>query len=396
MTMLRHPLLMLVAIMLPILIPTLSHPDRIATARGQEPGADDSNLQDQDTMSPLPQIGKPLTDRQAADLARLALSGMDQEYPNKPSNVIAGPEGVRSPREMHPAFYGCFDWHSSVHGHWKLVRLLKTQPDFSLEQEIREKLDRHLTAENIVQELAYFQQEDNKSFERMYGWAWYFRLVQELHQWDDPDAKRWRSHLRPLEEHLVASVQDYLPKLSFPIRTGVHPNTAFALGQIRDYAEAVSNRSLVALIDQRARDYYLEDRNYPASYEPSGEDFFSAALNEADLMRRVLPPDEFSQWLATFLPLEDDQSLDHLFQPVSVSDISDGKLVHLAGLNLNRAWTLRGIASVLDPEDRQYDAFQKAARDHTRVGLSYVFTGDYAGEHWLGTFAVYVLTNSGI
>lgn len=342
----------------------------------------------------LPKIGAPLTDKQAVELAGLALNGMDQEYPNKPGNVMSGPESVRSPKEMHPAFYGCFDWHSSVHGHWKLVRLLKTQPGLSIAKEIREKLDSHLTAENIQTELAYFQEPDNKSFERMYGWAWYLRLVQEVHQWNDPDSQRWRENLRPLEEHLVQATQDYLPKLTYPIRTGVHPNTAFAMGQVRDYAVAVDNQELVKLIDQRARDYYLNDTNYPANYEPSGEDFFSAALNEADLMRRVLSPAEFSEWLSRFLPA--DQNHDRLLQPVSVSDITDGKLVHLAGLNLNRAWTLRGIASVLKETDPQYSIFQQAAREHTEVGLSYVFTGDYAGEHWLGTFAVYVLTNSGL
>ena len=345
----------------------------------------------------LPKIGQPLTDQQAVDLANLALKGMDQEYPNKPSNVISGPEGVRSPKEMHPAFYGCFDWHSSVHGHWMLVRLLKTQPNFSAAKEVRDKLDKHLTRDNIEAEVAYFREPDNKSFERMYGWAWYLRLVQELHQWpEDADAQRWRENLRPLEEHLVSLTHDYLPKLAYPIRTGVHPNTAFALGQTRDYAVAVGNQELVELIDQRSKDYFLADKNYPASYEPSGEDFFSAALNEADLMRRILPAEEFSRWLKDFLPTEHPEQLENLFRPVSVSDITDGKLVHLAGLNLNRAWTLRGVASVLQPDDPQYAVIQNAAREHTEMGLKYVFTGDYAGEHWLGTFAVYVLTNSGM
>lgn len=352
--------------------------------------------QSESKMDKLPEVGKPLTDDQAVRLASLALEGMDQQYPNKPSNVMAGPEGVRSPKEMHPAFYGCFDWHSSVHGHWKLVRLLKTQPDFSIADHVRQKLDAHLTKANIEAELAYFQEKENKSFERMYGWAWYFRLVQELHEWDDPQGKTWRENLRPLEDHLVAATMDYLPKLTYPIRTGVHPNTAFALGQARDYAVAVDNQTLVELIDKRSKEYFLNDKNYPAAYEPSGEDFFSAALNEADLMRRVLDKQEFSDWLQDFLPQANQQELKNLFQPVSVSDITDGKLVHLAGLNLNRAWTLRGIASTLDPADPQYEVFQQAAKDHTKVGLSYVFTGDYAGEHWLGTFAVYVLTNSGL
>ncbi len=336
-----------------------------------------------------------LSEAQAARLAGLALKGLDQEYPNKPSNVLAGPQDVRSPRELYPAFYGCFDWHSSVHGHWMLVRLLKTQADFSLASEIRERLAEHLTLENIQLETKHFQQPENKSFERMYGWAWYLRLVQELHTWDDPEGQQWRENLRPLEEHLVASTMEFLPKQNYPIRTGVHPNTAFGLGQIRDYAVAVENQLLIDLIDQRARDYYLEDRDYPIHYEPSGEDFFSAALTEADLMRRVLNEDEFRQWLRAFIPGLEQVDVATLWTPVSVTDVTDGKLVHLAGLNFNRAWTLYGIADRLKPSDPLRLPLTQVAEKHTQAGLDYVFTGDYAGEHWLGTFAVYVLTGVG-
>ncbi len=344
----------------------------------------------------LPVIGKPLTDAQAVSLANLALKGMDQEYPNKPSNVMADVADVVSPKVLHPAFYGCFDWHSSVHGHWMLVRLLKTQPDFSIEAKVRENLASHLTQENIAQETAYFLKKESKSFERMYGWAWYLRLVDELETWDDPQAKQWRSNLQSLEQHLVQATLDYLPKLSYPIRTGVHPNTAFGLAFIRDYAVTVKNQRLIDLIDQRSKDYFLADRNYPAAYEPSGEDFFSAALNEADLMRRVLSAEEFAVWLEGFMPSLEPAAIGDLLKPVSVSDITDGKLVHLAGLNLNRAWTLRGISSALPEQDSRRERLELSAAQHTSVGLSYVFTGDYAGEHWLGTFAVYVLTNVGL
>ncbi len=333
-----------------------------------------------------------LSDEQASRLAGLALKGLDQEYPNKPANVLAGPQDVRSPRELTPAFYGCFDWHSSVHGHWMLVRLLKVQPNFSRAQEIRDRLDQHLTLENIQTETKHFQQPEHKSFERLYGWAWYLRLVEELHTWDDPQGQQWRANLRPLEDHLVAATLDFLPKQAYPIRTGVHPNTAFGLAQIRDYAVAVGHTALIDLIDRRARDYFLDDRNYPVEYEPSGEDFFSAALNEADLMRRVLPSAEFAAWLERFIPDLERPAVERFLTPVSVTDITDGKLVHLAGLNFNRAWTLRGIISHLPPTSPARERLEQAALEHTKVGMEYVFTGGYAGEHWLGTFAIYVLT----
>jgi hypothetical protein len=345
---------------------------------------------------PADDPGVELTDERAAALADLALKGLSQEYPNKPSNVLAGPADVRSPQQLYPAFYGCFDWHSSVHGHWMLIRLLKQIPDFSRASEIRARLDVHLTEANILAETRHFQQPENKSFERLYGWAWYLRLVAELHRWDDPQGQVWRENLRPLEEHLVAATLEFLPKQAYPIRTGVHPNTAFGLAQIRDYAVAVENQTLVDLIDQRARDYYLRDRSYPIEYEPSGEDFFSPALNEADLMRRVLGPAEFAAWFNDFLPDPQGPQMAAFLTPVLVTDVTDGKLVHLAGLNFNRAWTLMGIAHHLPPDSQVQQLFRAAATQHTQAGLDYVFTGDYAGEHWLGTFAVYVLTRVGL
>jgi hypothetical protein len=338
-------------------------------------------------------LASQLTDEQAAQLAGLALKGLDQEYPNKPANVLAGPQDIRSPREFSPAFFGCFDWHSSVHGHWMLVRLLKVQPNFSRAQEIRDRLEQHLTLENILAETKHFQQPEHKSFERLYGWAWYLRLVTELHTWDDAQGQRWRANLKPLEDHLVAATLEFLPKQAYPIRTGVHPNTAFGMAQIRDYAIAVGHLALVELIDRRARDYFFEDRNYPIEYEPSGEDFFSGALNEADLMRRVLPSAEFEQWFENFLPQLERPSAERFLTPVSVTDITDGKLVHLAGLNFNRAWTLQGILASLPESSSARTRLELSAEEHIKAGMEYVFTGDYAGEHWLGTFAIYVLTN---
>lgn len=336
----------------------------------------------------LPTIGQSLSDKQVTLFAELALKNIDIEYPNKPSNVLAGPESIRSPKEMHPAFYGSFDWHSSIHGHWMLVRLLKVYPECSVREKIRASLNQHLTAENLKAETAYFLEKQSKSFERMYGWAWTFRLAAELKTWDDADGKKWAANLRPLEELLVKRTMDYLPKLTYPIRTGIHPDSGFALGQALDYARTIGNKPLEELIVKRSRDFYLADKNYPFSYEPSGQDFFSSGLNEADLMRRVLSADEYATWLDKFI---DDLSI---LKPVEVSDVTDGYIVHLAGLDLSRAWCMQGIASALPKGDPRIAALNKSASAHMKMGLGYVFSGHYEGEHWLATFAIY--THSGV
>jgi lysophospholipase L1-like esterase len=344
----------------------------------------------------LPKLNNPLSDEQVAAMAKLAIKGLDQEYPNKPSNVMAGPEGVLPPKAMHPAFYGCFDWHSSVHGHWMLVRLLRLYPNHPLAMESRQRLDAHLTQEAIAAETAYFEQKENRSFERMYGWAWLLRLVQELDEWPDTDSQRWRNNLRPLENKIVALTMEYLPKLTWPIRTGVHPDTGFALGQVLDYARRVKNADLENLVIARRRFFYANDSNYNDAFEPSGEDFFSTSLNEADLMRRILSPEEFTNWMTAMMPGLLDGSAARLLTPVEVSDVTDGKLVHLAGLDLSRAWTLNGIASRFPANDSRRTTLEKAAAAHLDAGLRYVFSGHYEGEHWLGTFAIYALTHVGI
>ncbi len=343
-----------------------------------------------------PTTQSPLTDEQVVALAQLALDGIGREYPNKPSNVMVGPESVQSPQQMHPAFFGCFDWHSAVHGHWLLVRVLKEYPDNSIAEEIRRHLEARLTRQHLEVEAAYFREKHNRSFERMYGWAWALRLAAELRTWDDPQAARWAAALSPLEEVLVEHTRAYLPNLNWPIRTGVHHDTAFALAQILDYARLVGDRQTETLIVDRGRDYYLKDRDYPVQYEPSGEDFFSSGLNEADLVRRILSPQEFSEWLDQFFPTLRRGDLGNLLTPAKVSDITDGKLVHLAGLNFNRAWTMQGIASVLSDDDPRRNLLQQTAKDHTAAGMEYVFSGQYEGEHWLATFAVYVFTQVGI
>ncbi|QDT13760.1 DUF2891 domain-containing protein [Planctomycetes bacterium K23_9] len=333
-----------------------------------------------------------LTEAQATTFARLALKGIAQEYPNKPSNVMDTADDVRSPQSMHPAFYGSFDWHSSVHGHWMLARLLKMHPDALIATEIRAALNSQLTAENLTQEAAYFAADHNKSFERMYGWAWLMQLVAELHDWDDSDARRWREHVRPLEEQITKRMNDYLPKLTFPIRTGVHADTGFAIGMLVDYARATSNTELEQLLVGKSKAFYRSDIDYPAHYEPSGHDFFSSGFNEADLMRRVLSKEEYVTWLDRFLPQLRTKTMGEMMRPVEVSDVTDGHLVHLAGLNLSRAWTMTGIARALPESDPRRQSLFSSAKQHADAGLKYVSSGHYEGEHWLATFAVYHLS----
>jgi len=344
----------------------------------------------------LPELGEKLTDEQVAGFARLALDGMVCEFPNKPSNVLTDAQSVRTPKQMHPAFYGCFDWHSSVHGHWMLVHLLRHYPDCSLAAEMREKLAVHLTAENLQAEADYFDEKENRSFERMYGWAWLLRLAAELHDWPDEQGMAWRENIKPLEKKIVELTKAYLPRLSYPIRTGVHPDSAFAFCQVLDYARIVKDVEMEELVVQRGKDFYQNDRAYPASYEPSGEDFFSAGLNEADLMRRVLDKDQFTAWLDDFLPELKVGKAGNLLTPVEVSDVTDGKLVHLAGLDLSRAWTLQGIASALDHNDPRRAILNESAAEHAKFGLRYVFSGHYEGEHWLATFAMYAIGRVGV
>jgi len=337
-----------------------------------------------------------LKDDQVVAFSRLALDSIVREFPNKPGQVYVGPESAVVPRDLHPVFYGSFDWHSSVHGHWMLVRLLKTHPGSSVEKEIRALLDEQLTAKGLQAEADYFEPKQNRSFERMYGWAWLLQLANELRTFEgDEDAARWAKNLRPLEDRIVELLLGYLPRLTYPIRTGVHPDTAFAFSLELDYARAVGNAQLEQALVQKIHKFYADDAFYPVRYEPSGEDFFSAGLNEADLMRRVLDQKKYSAWLEGFFPELENGHLGNLLRPTHVSDVTDGRLVHLAGLNLSRAWTLEGIASALPEDDKRRVFLDRAAQSHREVGLEYVFSGHFEGEHWLASFAIYLATRTG-
>ncbi len=329
---------------------------------------------------------------QASAFARLALKGIDREYPNQPAHVFNDDSDAKTPRQLHPAFFGCFDWHSAVHGHWMLVRLLHLFPDLPEADKIRAVLNDHLTEVKLRTEAAYFGQLNRASFERTYGWAWLLKLAEELRGWDDADAKKWSHNLEPLADVIVTRYRAFLPKQSYPIRTGVHPNTAFGLAFALDYARAVKDQLLCELIEERSRTYFGGDVAYPAAWEPSGEDFFSPSLMEADLMRRVLPPTEFHAWLQKFLPGLAKSEPAALLKPATVSDRTDPKIVHLDGLNLSRAWCMKHLAEALPADDPMRQVLARSAAEHTEAAVPHVASGDYAGEHWLASFAVYLLT----
>ncbi|HSE34127.1 MAG TPA: DUF2891 domain-containing protein [Pyrinomonadaceae bacterium] len=332
-----------------------------------------------------------LREKQASHFAALALKCVAREYPNKPEHVVNNEADVRSPKSLHPAFYGCYDWHSSVHGHWMLARLLKQFSSLREGPQIRAALNANLTAANIAAEVTYMKQPNRQSFERTYGWAWLLKLAEELHDWDDKDAKVWFRNLKPLADQIVNLYLEFLPKQNYPIRTGVHPNTAFGLAFAFDYATKIGDKALHGLIVERSRTYFAADKNYPGGWEPGGEDFFSPAFMEADLMRRVLPAAEFAAWFHAFLPGIAKGSPTSLLEPAVVTDRSDPKLVHLDGLNLSRAWCMRHIVEVLPATDATREILRKAADKHVVAGLDHVASGDYAGEHWLASFAAYLL-----
>jgi hypothetical protein len=339
----------------------------------------------------------PMFDANAAErFARLALACVHKEYPNKISHSLTSDADVAPPRTLTPAFYGCYDWHSSVHGHWLLVRLVRAFPDATFAPSAREALRQSLTADNIAQEAAYLRTDGRASFERPYGLAWLLQLVAELREWDDPQAREMAANLRPLEEAALLRLNDWLPKLSYPVRIGEHSQTAFALGLMLDYARAAGNTKFTELLASKARQFYLGDKDCPLAYEPSGEDFLSPCLGEADVMRRVLPDSEFARWLRTFLPQISPAKKGAWLQPVVSPDPSDPKLAHLDGLNLSRAWMLEGIAEGLPKDDKRLPVIRATAEDHKRAGLKAVTGEHYEGGHWLGSFAVYLVTSRGI
>lgn len=336
-----------------------------------------------------------LDEATAGRFAALALACVQKEYPNKIAHVLNSPADVKGPRALTPAFYGCFDWHSSVHGHWLLARLIRTFPNAPFAASALAALKANITPANIAVEVTYINGEGRESFERPYGLAWLLQLSAELREMQTPEAKALSSALTPLEDAVVGRLNAWLPKLAYPIREGEHPQTAFSFGLILDYARAV-NPALVKTVEGKVREFHLKDRDCPIGYEPSGQDFLSPCIAEADLMRRVLPPAEFATWLTGFLPKLPTADSGEWLPIGVVTDKADGKLAHLDGLNLSRAWMLEGIASGLPADDMRRRSLMAASRTHATSGLAAVTGEHYAGGHWLGSFATYLTTKRGL
>ena len=332
----------------------------------------------------------PRLDREKAEyLYEFAFKCIDKEYPNKLGQVLGDASYLKPPKELHPSFYGCFDWHSSVHGHWTLVNIVNRFPDFEKNKEIITKLRAHITKENIEKEVKYFDDEHNKDYERTYGWAWLLKLAEALKESKNKELRVLAENLDPLTSLIVKKIIDFLPKLTYPIRVGEHKNTAFALSFALDYAKKY-DKDLEELIIKRSKYYYKNDKSCPLTWEPSGSDFFSPCLQEASLMLKVLPKAEYEKWLDNFLP-DFLKKPEELIMPAEVSDRGDGKLVHLDGLNFSRAWCLYEMGVALEN-----DKLITLANQHLDFSYKKIDSGKYAGTHWLASFAAYALLKANI
>ncbi|NNE57997.1 MAG: DUF2891 domain-containing protein [Hellea sp.] len=337
-------------------------------------------------------IDPALADR----FSRLAMDCVHREYPNKISRTYEGDEAIGSPQDLFPVFYGCFDWHSSVHGHWLLVRLLRVGPqDAHWRSEAIAKLNQSFTPENVAGEVASFAAVTPGSWERPYGLAWFLQLTAELREWDDPMAAKWLAALEPLETDIADSLKSWLPKLAYPIRLGTHNQSAFAFGLMLDWARVAGDTEMERLIVERSLYFHQDDMFCPLDYEPSGEDFLSPCLMEADLMRRILPPNKFAEWFTSFTLDVPTDGTGEWLAPGIVTDASDGKLVHLDGVNSSRAWNLYNIARALPEGDPRKASLVAAAKIHADTGVAAVSDEHYSGSHWLASFATYLMTDRG-
>lgn len=331
----------------------------------------------------------------AAAYVAVAVANATREFPHMPYFVATAPGPHPSHREFHPAFYGSFDWHSCVEMHWTIVRLLRLFPGETGGEGARATLDGLLTPEHIAIEMRFFDDPDHRSLERPYGWGWLLKLAAELAAWDDPDGRRWSAAVGPLADLLVAKFLAWLPLMTYPQRGGAHPNTAFGLSLSLPYADILAARgdpSLRAAIDGSALGWFSSDRDYPARYEPSGGDFLSAALTEAELIGSLLEPQAFARWLDGFLPTIGDDEPAVLTRPAHVSDSTDGQIAHLIGLNISRAYGFVAIGERLPASDRRIPVLLRAAKRHADAGLPLVVGSHYMAEHWLAAYATLLLS----
>eukprot|EP00002_Diphylleia_rotans_P016530 TRINITY_DN3219_c0_g1_i1.p1 TRINITY_DN3219_c0_g1~~TRINITY_DN3219_c0_g1_i1.p1 ORF type:complete len:367 (+),score=77.32 TRINITY_DN3219_c0_g1_i1:45-1145(+) len=332
----------------------------------------------------------PRLETMAPDLIRLAVKCIPQEYPNNPAHSMNNDADAKTPKVLHPSFFGCYDWHSSVHNHWLLVRLMRLMPGRPEERQMRETLANSLTASNLRTELDYFYQRTN--FERPYGWTWLLKLAAELRDWNDIQGNEWLANMQPLTTLIADKWEAFLPNQTYAIRVGTHPNTAFSLRLSLSYASSFRDEILGARLIETSTRYYAKDSDLPARFEPGGEEFVSPALAEAILMQQILPVEEFQSWLQTALPTLRDGKPASLFQPVEVANRLDYKIVHLDGLNLYRAFAFRSLALGLPKSDPLRSVCEQAAQLHAEYSLPWVASGDYGGEHWLPTFATMFLS----
>lgn len=328
-----------------------------------------------------------LTLEQANILATLPLECVEKEYPNKLGHVLGDGADLAEPKALHPSFYGCFDWHSAVHGHWSMVKLLKLYPKLEEADRIKQILRINLSKENIAQEVAYFDGKHNKNYERTYGWGWLLKLAEEIHTWEEPLARELEQNMAPLTQLISQKMVEYLPKLVYPVRVGTHTNTAFGLSFAWDYAKTMSDTKLLDAIKERAMHFYKDDKGCPLTWEPSGADFLSPCFEEVDLMRRILPKEEFLTWMDQFLPRL--KSSDFTIDVAQVGDREDGQLVHLDGLNFSRAWVFYGLA---EQYSEHYGHLELLAHEHVAHSFPSLIGDNYEGGHWLGSFAIYALS----
>ena len=343
------------------------------------------------TIAAMPVLSQQLTAGTAAQLARLPLHCINNEFPNKTSHTADGPsDAALLPSQLHPAFYGCLDWHSSVHGHWLLVKVLKQFPNTTIKDSIIQVLNNSFQPQKIQAEAAYFTKyKTSGTYERTYGWAWLLKLDEELYTWDDPLARQWYNALQPLTEQILNLWKTYLPKQTYPNRTGVHPNTAFGLVFALDWARSLNDTAFEKSIISKAKGFYLDNVAAPAYMEPDGTDFLSPSLEIADLMRRILPRWQFISWLNKFY---DARSIERITKLPVVSDRNDYQIVHLDGLALSRAWCMRGIAGALPANNPLKNKFEQTAASFLKQTLPNVTSGNYGGDHWLASFALYALS----
>ena len=347
-------------------------------------------------LKSLPDVSAPILDEaRAVELVNLSLKCVDKKFPYKIGYRFNSPEWIKPHYEVTPSFYGCWDWHSAVHGHWTMIKILKLFPNISVKDDIRLKLRKNLSKERLEAEYRFFNDNDfAKTFERTYGWAWLMKLYSELATWDDPEGQIWAENMLPLVNLLSQKTIDYLQVLTSPLRPGTHVNTAFSFSLMHDYAIETNDKDLLNSIKKFSNKYFSSDIDCPTRYEPSGTDFLSPCLAEAESMSKTMEKDKFSNWLRTFLPPLTDDKFSPLLSPPLVLDPKDPGIGHLIGLMFHRAWTMNQLASVLPSSDERGDVFTRLAAIHARAGYDIMFDSGYGGEHWLATFAVYMMSES--